>query len=129
MKQLRVTVQGKVYEVSVEILEEGGRSSAAPLQTPVSAVPAASLESPAPAASAAGSGGPGSIESPLAGKVMEVKAAVGQAVKQGDQLVVLEAMKMNTYVQAPQDGVVAEVFVKTGDAVAEGQALLRLAAQ
>lgn len=55
-----------------------------------------------------------------------MQVTAGQAVKQGDQLIVLEAMKMNTYVYAPQDGVVAEILANVGDSVAEGQALLRI---
>ena len=65
--------------------------------------------------------------SPLSGKVVSIQAVKGQVVKEGDQLVVLEAMKMNTYIYAPQDGTVSEILATVGDAVAEGQVVLRLA--
>jgi glutaconyl-CoA/methylmalonyl-CoA decarboxylase subunit gamma len=126
MKHLRVTVQGKVYEVTVEMLDQG--EQAAPVaQSQLSMAPAAASAASSPAAAASASG-PGLVGSPLAGKVMGVQVTKGQAVKQGDQLVVLEAMKMNTYVQAPQDCIVAEILVSVGDAVAEGHALVRIAA-
>lgn len=126
MKQLRVTVQGKVYEVTVEALDEGYRSSGA-AQTPLSVASAAAIPVQASAAAAVSPAGPGGVVSPLAGKVVAVQVTKDQAVKQGDQLVVLEAMKMNTYIYAPQDGTVAEILVKVGDAVAEGQAVIRIA--
>jgi biotin carboxyl carrier protein len=125
MKQLRVTVQGKVYEVTVEILDEGGQPSTAG-QTPLSVMSASASPSVSTPVAAASAGGPGSVGSPLAGKVVSMQVTAGQAVKQGDQLIVLEAMKMNTYVYAPQDGVVAEILANVGDSVAEGQALLRI---
>ena len=128
MKQLRVTVQGKVYEVTVETLDDGGQEQSSPVaQAPLSVTPASASPSASTQVSAASAGGPGSVGSPLAGKVVSIQVTAGQAVKQGDQLVVLEAMKMNTYVYAPQDGVVAEILANVGDAVAEGQALLRIA--
>jgi biotin carboxyl carrier protein len=120
MKNLRVTVQGKIYEVTVEPLDEGVQPSPV-AQSPL---PVASVAS-SPISAISG-GAPGMVASPLAGKVMAVPVTVGQAVKQGDHLVVLEAMKMNTYVQAPHDGAVAEILVNPGDVVAEGQALVRI---
>lgn len=121
MKHLRVTVLGKVYEVTVEMLD-GGQRSAAAAQVPLSPAPAS-----AASVTAVSTGAPGEVLSPLAGKVVTVQVTKGQAVKQGDQLVVLEAMKMNTYIYAPQDGTVAEILVNVGDAVAEGQPVLRIA--
>lgn len=121
MKQLRVTVEGKVYEVTVESLEGGSGASAPVAQSAINAAPVQ-----AGAAMSHSSGAPGEVVSPLAGKVVAVQATKGQAVKQGDQLVVLEAMKMNTYIQAPQDGTVTEVLVNVGDAVAEGQVVLKI---
>jgi biotin carboxyl carrier protein len=68
----------------------------------------------------------GDIPSPLAGKVVAVSVTVGQQVNAGDELVTLEAMKMNTYVYAPSAGTVAAVYVSAGDAVEENQPLVRL---
>ena len=123
MKHLRVTIQGKVYEVTVESLDQGGLPADA-AQSPVSV---ASASASSASAAAVSSGAPGEVVSPLSGKVVSIQAVKGQAVKQGDQLVVLEAMKMNTYIYAPQDGTVSEILAIVGDAVAEGQVVLRLA--
>jgi glutaconyl-CoA/methylmalonyl-CoA decarboxylase subunit gamma len=122
MKQLRVTIEGKVYEVTVESLEGGSGASAPVAQPALSAAPVQS----GGAAMSHSSGAPGEVVSPLAGKVVAIQVTKGQAVKQGDQLVVLEAMKMNTYILAPQDGTVTEVVVNVGDAVADGQVVLKI---
>ncbi len=63
---------------------------------------------------------------PLAGKVVAVHATPGQKVAEGDQLITLEAMKMNTFIYAPHGGTVAQVLVVVGDAVEEGQVLVQL---
>ena len=127
MKQLRVTVQGKVYEVTVETVDDGGQPSDA-AQSPLTVAPASATAAPAAPASAVsvGGGGPGDVLSPLSGKVASIQVTKGQAVKQGDQLIVLEAMKMNTYIYAPQDGTVAEILAIAGEAVAEGQVVVRI---
>lgn len=127
MKKLRVTVDGKVFDVVVESLDEQGRPSSTPPGFPVFqqtsiAPPASSAPKPAAVAS-----GPGSIPSPLAGRIVSVDCKVGDAVKAGAQLATVEAMKMNTLVPADRDGTVTEIHVKPGDAVEEGQALVTLA--
>ena len=125
MKHLRVTVQGKVYEVTVESLDEPQHPVTA-AHVPLSVAPAAAVPFTIAPAAGAAKGGPGDVLSPLAGKVVAIQVAKGQAVKQGDQVVVLEAMKMNTYIYAPQDGTVTDVLVAVGDSVAEGQAVLKI---
>ena len=75
---------------------------------------------------ASAGGEPGVVTSPLGGNVVAVDVTVGQEVKEGDQLVVLEAMKMNTYIYAPESGKIAEVFVKVGDSVQEGASVVRI---
>jgi biotin carboxyl carrier protein len=123
MKTLRITLEGKTYDVAVEVLGESAASvpiaqSVAPAPTPVPAAPAAP---PAPIAA-----GAGSVLSPMAGQVMKIKVAVGTAVSANQEVVVLEAMKMETPIYAPAAGTVQAISVKEGEAVAEGQVLLTI---
>lgn len=126
MKKLRITVEGKAYDVLVELIEPAG--TAAPLAPPPASVASASVVAPvvaAPAPAAHGGSAPaGSIVSPLSGKVVAVLVQPGQAVTAGQQVATVEAMKMNTYVNAISAGTVAKVLVNPGDAVEENQALL-----
>lgn len=113
MKNYTITVNGKVYEVTVEEGftgqgEKGGTSPA----------PAA-----APKAAAAGSV---KITAPMPGKILDVKISVGQAVKKGDVVMILEAMKMENEIVAPQDGTVASVQAAAGSAVEAGDTLASL---
>ena len=122
MKNYTITVNGTVYDVTVE---EGGAGSApvrtaAPKAAP-KAAPAA--EAPAPAAAGAGSV---EVTASVPGKVFKVEASVGQAVKSGDPIVILEAMKMEIPVVAPEDGTVASIDVSVGDAVESGDVLATL---
>jgi len=119
MKNYTITVNGTVYDVTVE---EGGTGSApvraaAPKAAP-KAAPAA--EAAAPAAASAGSV---EVTASVPGKVFKVEASVGQAVKSGDPIVILEAMKMEIPVVAPEDGTVAGINVSVGDAVESGDVL------
>lgn len=122
MKNYIITVNGKTYDVSVE--EKGASQAPAVSQsTPVpAAVPAASAPAPSPA------GGKGRIKvtAPMSGKILGVKAAVGQAVQPGDVMVILEAMKMENEIVAPEAGTVASIDVKVGDAVESAQTLATL---
>ena len=120
MKRLRITVEGKTYEVTVELPDEA--TTSAPVASAGGSAPASSPVS----ASALSAAGPGVVVSPLGGNVVGVNVTVGQEVKEGDQLVILEAMKMNTYINATATGKVAEVLVAVGTAVQEGQALVRI---
>ena len=124
MKKLRITVEGKAYEVLVETLDATSSSTAAPVASaPVSApVVAPSAPAPKPVVAA----GPGVVTCPLAGKIVAVQVKVGDTVTAEQALVTIEAMKMNTYVYAPQAGKVTEVLVKAGDAVEEGAVMVRL---
>ena len=126
MKRLRITVGEKTYDVEVETLDMAGNAVATPVApasvTPVAIGSVATSSSAAPKTEAA----PGVVQSPLGGNVVALQVTVGQAVQEGDQLVVLEAMKMNTYISAPESGKIVEVFVKVGDGVREGQPLLRI---
>ena len=111
MKKLRITVDGKVFDVSVELLDQVSSTTAAPAPAPVAA--------PAPA-------GAGDVPSPLAGKVVSLDVAAGASVKAGDQILTLEAMKMNTIIYAPASGTLTAFCVNPGDTVQEGQALAKI---
>ncbi len=125
MKNYTITVNGNVYDVVVE----EGASTGAPVAAPA-APKAAPKAAPAaaPAAPKAASTGAGSIkvEAGAAGKVFKIEASVGQAVKRGEPVVVVEAMKMEIPVVAPEDGVVASIDVAVGDAVEAGATLATL---
>lgn len=111
MKNLRITVNGTAYDVQVE--ELGGSSAAA-------------AAAPAPAAAPAGTQGSVVVKAPMPGTVVNVVVSAGQAVKAGDDLVFIEAMKMETPVKAPQDGTVATVDVAKGESVDSGKVLVTL---
>ena len=118
MKNYTITVNGNVYDV---VVEEGaavqGTTAAAPKPVAAPAAPKAA------APKAAGGAGSVKIEAGAAGKVFKLEAKVGQAVKRGDAVVILEAMKMEIPVVAPQDGTVASIDVAVGDAVEAGAVL------
>lgn len=124
MKNYTITVNGSVYDVVVE----EGATSGAPVAAAPAAPKAAPKAAPAPAAAPAASGTAGSvkIEAGAAGKVFKIEANVGQAVKKGDAVVIVEAMKMEIPVVAPQDGTVASINVAVGDAVEAGALLATL---
>lgn len=118
MKNYTITVNGNVYDV---VVEEGAPAAAAP-----AAPKAAPKAAPAAAPKAAAGAGSIKVEAGAAGKVFKVEASVGQALKAGDTVVILEAMKMEIPVVAPQDGTVASIDVSVGDAVEAGALLATL---
>ena len=141
------TINGKRYEVEVEkvdayksldrngvaapkapVLAASAPRAAAPAPAPAAPAPAtAPAPAPAPAAPApAVAAGGTTVEAPMPGKGLSVKAAVGQAVKFGEPLVIMEAMKMETEIVAPADGTVSQVLVNTGDSVDTGAAMVIL---
>ena len=119
MKNYTITVNGNVYDV---VVEEGAGSGVAAVAAPVvkKAAPVAAAPAKAPAAGGAGSI---KVEAGAAGKIFKIEAKVGQAVKKGDAVVILEAMKMEIPVVAPQDGTVASIDVAVGDPVEAGAVL------
>lgn len=123
MKNYTITVNGNVYDVTVE---EGAAGAAPVAAAAPKAAPAAAPKA-APAAPKA-SAGAGSIkvEAGAAGKIFKIESSVGQAVKKGDTVVILEAMKMEIPVVAPSDGTVASIDVSVGDAVEAGACLATL---
>ncbi len=122
MKTYTITVNGNIYDVTVE----EGTGSAAP--APAAAPKAAPKAAPAPAAAPAAAAGAGAVKvtASVPGKVFKVEASVGQAVKAGDTIIILEAMKMEIPVVAPQDGTVASIDVSAGQAVESGDVLASL---
>ena len=115
MKTYTITVNGNVYDVTVEEGQTSGVPAAAPKAAPKAAAPAA-----------AANAGSVTVGASVPGKVFKVEASVGQSVKAGDSIVVLESMKMEIPVVAPQDGTVASINVAVGDTVENGDTLATL---
>ena len=113
MKNYTITVNGNVYDVTVE--EKGAGTAPVAAAAPVAA----------PKAAPAGTGSI-QVKAGAAGKVFSIDASVGQAVKAGDAVVTVEAMKMEIPVVAPEDGTVASIDVAVGDAVESGAVLATL---
>lgn len=128
MKKFNVTVNGTVYEV--EVNEVGGAApAAAPKAAPAPAAAPAPKVAPAPAPAAAAApvpAGAATVKCPMPGKILSVAVSAGAAVKKGDLLLVLEAMKMQNEIYAPQDGTVSEVRVAANQTVATGDVLVVL---
>lgn len=131
MKYYTITVNGNTYNVSVE--EGVAAASAAPVAAAAPAAkPAAAPAPAAPAAekpaapAAAGTMGSFKVSSPMPGKIVSLKASVGQAVKKGDVILILEAMKMENEIVAPQAGTVASINVTAGQSVEAGTLLATL---
>ena len=120
MKNYTITVNGNVYDVVVE----EGATSGAPVAAKAPAAPkAAPKAAPAAAPKAAAGAGSVKVEAGAAGKVLKLEKKVGDAVKKGDAVVIIEAMKMEIPVVAPQDGTVASIDVAVGDAIEAGACL------
>ena len=125
MTKYRIKLNGKVYEMEVELIGDNG--STQPVKNQTTAVASApvretaapkSIAAPSPAVNRAGA-----VASPLQGTVIKVNAANGDAVKAGQTVVVLEAMKMQNDIAAPKDGVLSDLAVAVGDNVRSGQVL------
>ncbi len=128
MKNYKITVNGVSYDVAVEEVAGGAPVQAAapaPVAAPAPA-PAAPAQAAAPAPAASGSDGSIKIAAPMPGKILSVKTEVGKAVKKGEVLLILEAMKMENEIVASEDGTVASVNVSVGDSVEAGDTLASL---
>ena len=117
-----VTVNGASYKVEMET----PIAPAAPVAAQSAPAPAPAAAAPAPAPSA-GSGAGKAITSPLPGVIIEISVKEGQAVKAGQKVAVIEAMKMENEIQAPSDGTVTAVLVNKGDSVLEGAEIVKIA--
>lgn len=129
------TLNGKQYEVELERIDayepmprygEAPAAAPAPVAAPAAPAPAPAPAAPAPAPEAAPATGATTVEAPMPGKILNIKVSAGQAVKFGETVIVMEAMKMETEIVAPADGTVAQILVKAGDAVDTGAALVTL---
>jgi biotin carboxyl carrier protein len=134
VRRYRVTVSGRAYEVEVEELASGGAAAhLVERPTPQTSAPAPSSApstpgAPVTAKPAASPARGGTVSSPLPGKVLAVRAQVGQKVKRGDLLMVIEAMKMENEIYAGEAGTVRKVHVAVGQNVETGDPLAELAA-
>ena len=130
MKNYRITVNGTAYDVAVEEVS-AGMAQAAPIYVPQAAPAAITQAAPAPAIEAApaaapqtsGSAGNINLVSPMPGKILAVKSKVGEEVKRGEVVLILEAMKMENEVVASEDGVIASIDVSVGQMVESGDIL------
>lgn len=126
MKNYRITVNGVAYDVAVEELGAGAPAApaAVPAPSPRAAAPVAAT-APSPVKSA-GAEGAVKIAAPMPGKILAIKANVGQSVKRGEVVMILEAMKMENEITAPEDGTIAGIHVGVGDSVESGDTLASL---
>ena len=122
MKNYTITVNGNVYDVTVE---EGASTGAVSAPAAPKAAPKAAA---APAAKPAATGTAGSVKinAPMPGKIVDVKVKVGDAVKKEQTVLVLEAMKMENDIVAPEDGTVASINAAVGSAVEAGETIATL---
>jgi glutaconyl-CoA/methylmalonyl-CoA decarboxylase subunit gamma len=132
VKTFKVTVDGQSYHVQVEEVAEKNMNPETPSPAPASSKPAGEpkaaavvKEEPKEASQPAAEGGI-NVKSPMPGSILEVRVNVGDTVKNGDVLLVLEAMKMENELTASQDGTVSQVLVKKGDTVNSGDPLIVL---
>ena len=127
MRKFNVTVNGVAYDVEIEEVGAGVVSAPVAAPAPVAAAPAAAPAPKAATPAAAGKAGSVAIKAPMPGTILKMNVKVGDSVKSGDVVCVLEAMKMENDICAPQDGVVSSIEVAQGASVATDAVLVTLA--
>ncbi len=131
----KVTLNNRTYEVEVEageamLVDEYEAFAPAPAAAPAAAAPVAAAPvaaAPAPAAPAASLAAGEVVKSPMPGNILKINVSQGQAVKEGDVLIVLEAMKMENEITAPKAGSIAQIAVSKGQVVETGSPLVVIA--
>lgn len=134
MKNYNITVNGNVYQVAVE--EVSGASvqpvapapvaTPAPVVAPVATPAPVATVAPVPVATPAGAEGAVKVSAPMPGKILDIKVNVGDSVKKGSVVVILEAMKMENEIVAPNDGIVASINVSKNESVESGDIIATL---
>ncbi len=122
MSKYRITVEGKTYEMDVELIGANG-AVVAPVAKAAAPVVAAPKAAPAPVAAKPAEVGSGSVVAPMPGTILKVLKASGDAVKAGEVVLILEAMKMENEITAPVDGTIASLNLTEGSTVAGGDLL------
>lgn len=122
MKSYTITVNGNVYDVIVE----EKRAGETPVAKTVQAAPQPKVQAAPVKKAPTGNAGSIAVKANVPGKVFKIEAAVGQSIKRGQNLLILEAMKMEIPVVAPEDGVVASIDVAVGDSIESGDVLASL---
>ncbi len=125
MKKYNVTVNGNSYEITLEVVDAADVKATASAPAPTAPTPAAAPAAPAPAVPVANGGE--TVTSPMPGTILNVNVQNGAAVKKGDVLMILEAMKMENEIMAPCDGTIASVNVQKGASVETGAVLCVIA--
>ena len=125
MSKYRITVEGKTYEMDVELIGANG-AVVAPVAKPAAPVAAAPKAAPAPAAAKPAEVGSGSVLAPMPGTILKVLKATGDAVKAGEVVLILEAMKMENEITAPADGTIGSLNLTEGSTVAGGDLLFEV---
>ena len=122
MSKYRITVEGKTYEMDVELIGANG-VAVAPVAKAAAPVVTAPKAAPAPVAAKPAEAGSGSVTAPMPGTILKVLKATGDAVKAGEVVLILEAMKMENEITAPVDGTIGSLNLTEGSTVAGGDLL------
>ena len=122
MSKYRITVEGKTYEMDVELIGANG-AVAAPVAKAAAPVAAAPKAAPAPVSAKPAAVGSGSVAAPMPGTILKVLKATGDSVKAGEVVLILEAMKMENEITAPVDGTIESLSLTEGSTVAGGDLL------
>lgn len=125
MSKYRITVEGKTYEMDVELIGSNG-AAVQPVAKAAAPVVTAPKAAPAPVAAKPAEVGSGSVVAPMPGTILKVLKATGDAVKAGEVVLILEAMKMENEITAPADGNIGSLNLTEGSTVAGGDLLFEV---